>query len=72
MVAWFKVGYHSVSEVALVPEGRPESSFPTGGGVSQGVLKRTFLTALAPMPSGKKVRFPRADGRVKRTETMKR
>jgi hypothetical protein len=31
-------------------------------GVSQGVRKRTFLTALAPIPSGKKVRFPMVDG----------
>src|SRR5262249_29973982 len=42
------------------------------GGVSQGVRKRTFLTAMATMPSGKKVRFRPEDGDGKRNRKTKR
>jgi hypothetical protein len=56
--AWFKVGYHSVSEVALVPEGRPESSFPTGGGGVPGGSETNFPNCFGAHAFGQESSFP--------------
>jgi hypothetical protein len=47
----------------FVPDGR--------GGVCEGVEKRSFLTAAATKPSGKKHRFPTDDGDEKRLHKPK-
>ncbi len=56
-----------IQVVGRTPEAR--SSFPSSmRGVCEGVEKRSFLTAMAIKPCGKKDRFSNCDGYVKRIQ----